>query len=38
MLAKQNQRYDVTVEDGYINVGPVDSHDPDFDRLDALLQ
>jgi hypothetical protein len=30
--------YDVTVEDGWINVGPVDPRDPDFDGLDALLQ
>jgi hypothetical protein len=30
--------YDVTVEDGWINVGPIEPRDPDFDGLDALLQ
>jgi hypothetical protein len=30
--------YDVTVEEGWINVGPVAARDPDFDGLDALLQ
>lgn len=37
-LQSEIDNYDVTVEDGWINVGPVDSRDPDFDGLDALLQ
>ena len=37
-LQGEIDNYDVTVEEGWINVGPIDPRDPDFDGLDALLQ
>lgn len=37
-LQSELDNYDVTVDDGWINVGPVDPRDPDFDGVDAILQ
>lgn len=37
-LQNVTNNYDVTVQDGWMNVGPVDPRDPDFDGVDAILQ
>lgn len=37
-LQSEIDNYDVTVDDGWIKVGPVDPRDPDFDGVDAILQ
>jgi hypothetical protein len=37
-LQSEIHNYTVTVEGGWIHVGPIDPRDPDFDGRDALLQ
>ncbi|KAK4610625.1 hypothetical protein CLAFUW4_14120 [Fulvia fulva] len=37
-LGDEIDNYDVTVVEEWINVGPVESRDPDFDGQDAILQ